>query len=63
MLVAAAVLAVSGVLFILLGKLGIGRLPGDFSWRGDRVSVFLPLGTMLLLSIVASILLNLFLRR
>lgn len=52
-----------GGLVLLLGKLGIASLPGDLSFRRGNVRVFIPLGTSLLLSIVLTILLNLFLRR
>ena len=36
----------------------IGRLPGDIRIERDSVRVFIPLGTMLLVSIVLTILLN-----
>ncbi len=39
-------LAAVGVAVLLLGKSGlpIGRLPGDFSWRGRNSTVYFPLG-------------------
>jgi Protein of unknown function (DUF2905) len=46
-----------------LAKLGVERLPGTFSWKSGNVTVFAPIGLMLLVSIVGTILLNLFLRR
>jgi len=41
----------------LAGRFGVplGRLPGDVSYRGKNVSVFVPLGTSILLSVVLSI--------
>ena len=54
---------VLGVLFLLLGRLGIDRLPGDFVFRRGNLTVYLPIGVMILVSIVGTILLNLFLRR
>jgi hypothetical protein len=41
----------------LAGRFGVplGRLPGDISYRGKNVSVFVPLGTSILLSVVLSI--------
>jgi hypothetical protein len=36
----------------------IGRLPGDIRIERDNVRVFIPLGTMLLVSIVLTILFN-----
>ena len=59
----ALVLLVLGVLFILLGHLGIDRLPGDFVFRRGNLTVYFPIGVMILVSIVATILMNLFLRR
>ena len=59
LLVIAAALAVAGALLLVLGKLGIGRLPGDIVIRRDGLTVLIPLGTMLLLSAVGSLLLYL----
>jgi hypothetical protein len=63
MMFAGAALALVGLLLWLMSKGGVSRLPGDLILRGDNVTVFLPLGTMLLLSIVATIVLNIILRR
>jgi hypothetical protein len=57
------VLVVVGTLAIAGIRLPFGRLPGDISITGDRGGLFIPLGTMLLVSIVLSVLFNLFLRR
>ncbi len=52
-------LFVLGLLVFLLGKVpGLGKLPGDILIRGERATVFIPLGTMLLLSILLTIILN-----
>lgn len=40
----------------------LGRLPGDFAWRGKHVAVFFPLGTSILLSVVVSLVLYLLAR-
>jgi hypothetical protein len=47
----------------VLGGLGLGRLPGDLHWRRGNTSVYVPLASGLLLSLVATLLLNLFIRR
>ncbi len=57
------VLAVVGVVLILAGRAGLGRLPGDFSLGGDNVRIYVPLATSLLLSLVATVVLNLLFRR
>jgi hypothetical protein len=51
------VLLIAGVLLLLLGRTGVplGRLPGDISYRGKNLSVYFPLGTSILLSIVLSL--------
>jgi len=59
----AVVLLVLGAVFLLLGRLGVDRLPGDLIFRRGNLTVYFPIGLMILLSIVGTILLNLFLRR
>jgi hypothetical protein len=55
-------LVVVGALLWLAGRLGMGHLPGDVVLRRGSVTVVFPLATSLLLSLVATILLNLWLR-
>ena len=54
-------LLVAGGVVYLLGRLGIplGHLPGDFAWRRKNVSVYLPLGTSIVLSLLLSLILYL----
>jgi hypothetical protein len=59
----AVVLLVLGGLFLLLGRLGLDRLPGDLVFKRGNITVYFPIGFMILISIVGTILLNLFLRR
>ena len=59
----AIVLLVLGGLFLLLGRLGLDRLPGDLVIRRGNLTVYFPIGLMILVSVVATILLNIFLRR
>jgi hypothetical protein len=51
------VLLIAGCLLLLLGRTGIplGKLPGDISYRGKNVSVYFPLGTSILLSVLLSL--------
>jgi hypothetical protein len=63
LLVTAVVLAILGLGALGLAKLGVDRVPGTLSWRSDNVTVFVPVGLMLLVSIVGTIVLNLILRR
>lgn len=50
-------LAVIGGVLLIAARFGLplGRLPGDVSYRGKNVSVYLPLGTSILISIVLSV--------
>jgi hypothetical protein len=57
------VLVVVGGLAIAGIRLPFGRLPGDIAITGERGGLFIPFGTMLVISIVLTLLLNLFLRR
>lgn len=52
-----------GILFVLIGRIpGLGRLPGDIVIKRENVTIFIPLGTMIVASIVLSVLLNLIAR-
>ena len=56
-------LIVLGGLFLLLGRLGIDRMPGDFVFRRGNATFYFPIGLMILLSVVGTIVLNLIFRR
>jgi len=56
-------IAVVGVL-VAVGAFGwFGRLPGDLRFEGERTSVLVPITSMILVSLVLTLLLNLILRR
>jgi len=59
LLLRGAFLAVLGLLLIFAGRLHLplGRLPGDFTWRGKNTVVYFPLGASILLSILLSLIL------
>lgn len=40
----------------------LGNLPGDIRYEGENFKFFFPLGTMILLSILASVILNIVIR-
>jgi multisubunit Na+/H+ antiporter MnhG subunit len=56
------VLVLGGILF-LVAKLGLNRLPGDFVYRGRNITVYVPIGLMVLVSLVASLVLHFLSRR
>jgi hypothetical protein len=51
------VLVAVGLLWPWLGKLPFGRLPGDIVIEREGMTIYLPLGTGLLLSVLLSALL------
>jgi hypothetical protein len=51
------ILLAAGLLWPVIGKLGLGRLPGDINVEGSNYSFYFPLMTSLLLSIVLSVIL------
>jgi DUF2905 family protein len=59
----AVVLAALGCVLLLISRFGISRLPGDIVIRGKDFTVYLPLGLSILLSLLLTILLNLFPRQ
>jgi hypothetical protein len=63
LLIIGIVLVVVGGLAALGVRLPFGRLPGDIAIEGERGGIYIPIATMLIISIVLTILANLFLRR
>ena len=57
LIVLGMVLVIVGVLLTLVGRthLPLGRLPGDFVYRGKNTSFYFPLATSLLLSVVLTL--------
>jgi hypothetical protein len=63
LLIGGLALALAGIAFLLLARLGVNRLPGDIVVRRGNFTLYAPIGLMILLSVVLTIVLNLFLRR
>lgn len=57
-------LVAAGAAVMLLEKLNIrpGRLPGDLVWRGKQTTIYFPIATCVLLSVILTLLMA-FLRR
>jgi hypothetical protein len=62
-LVIGVVLVVVGGLAAFGVRLPFGRLPGDIAIEGERGGIYVPFGSMILVSLVLTVLFNLFLRR
>ena len=57
------ILIIIGGLFLLGDKIPfLGRLPGDIHWQRKNFHFFFPLTTCIILSVILTILLNLFRR-
>jgi hypothetical protein len=64
MLIVVGVLtALVGALLLWVERSGLGGLPGDLVWRRGSLTVYVPLGLMIALSLLLTLVLNLFLRR
>ncbi|HLH20910.1 MAG TPA: DUF2905 domain-containing protein [Chloroflexota bacterium] len=63
LIVGGLIVVAVGLLFLLGSRVPfLGRLPGDFRWQRDGLSVYVPLATSLLVSVVLSVLLTLVFR-
>jgi hypothetical protein len=54
-----AVLVVAGVVLVGMGRMNVplGRLPGDIVYRGKNSTIYFPLATSILVSVVLTIVL------
>ena len=63
LVVVGLVVAAIGLLAVVGIRLPFGNLPGDIRIEGENGVIVIPLGTMAVVSIVLTLVLNLFLRR
>ena len=63
LLIVGVVLVVFGALAAFGVRLPFGRLPGDIAIEGERGGFYFPITTMIVLSVILTIVVNLFLRR
>ena len=54
------ILVVAGILWPLLSKVGIGRLPGDIIIRREGFSFYFPITTMIVVSIILTLIFRFF---
>ena len=63
LLVFGVIMAVVGAVLLFAPKIPwLGKLPGDFTYRGERFTFYFPLATCILLSVILSLILYLFRR-
>ena len=64
LVVVGVIIVIVGLVFVTGGRIPIlGHLPGDIVIHRDNVTILLPFGTMLLISVVASVVISLLGRR
>jgi hypothetical protein len=60
LLIIGVVLVGIGVVLVLAPRIPfLGRLPGDFRFERDGLTVYVPLGSMIVLSVLVSVILSL----
>jgi len=57
LIVAGAIIIVVGLLVMLLGRIGLFRLPGDLSFGGRNWRIYLPIASSIVLSILLTLIL------
>jgi hypothetical protein len=63
LVIVGVLLAVLGVVLVIAGKLGLGRLPGDIVIERKSFSLYVPVVTSIVVSIVLTLLANLLFNR
>jgi hypothetical protein len=64
LIVIGLLIAVVGLVMVFGSRIPVlGHLPGDITIKGENVTIFIPLGTMLVVSVLASLVLALCNRR
>jgi hypothetical protein len=60
LMAAGVVIFLAGAAVWLASRFGIplGRLPGDITWEGKNIKVYSPFATMLVISVILTIILN-----
>lgn len=63
LMLAGGSLLIIGLLLTLSGRFSwIGNLPGDLRWETDGFSVYVPFGTMIVISLLLTVVLNVIVR-
>ena len=64
LLVSGLVIAGLGVILLVSGRLPfLGRLPGDITISRDNMTIYIPIATSIVLSLLLTLVLSLFFRR
>lgn len=60
LVIAGLILILAGLLWPWLGKIPLGRLPGDIVINKPNMKIFFPVTTMILLSLLISLIIRIF---
>lgn len=63
MMIIGLVIAAVSLMILIVGKTGLGQLPGDFVWRRGNATFYFPMATSILVSLLLTFLINFFMRR
>jgi hypothetical protein len=64
LIVLGGIILLIGIVMLLAGKIPfLGKLPGDLSIKKDNFSLYFPVMTCIVLSILLTVILNLFFRK
>ncbi len=64
LLILGVLVAAAGIVLLVAGRMPwVGRLPGDLVFRRGGLTIYMPVVTCILISLLLTLLLNLFLRR
>ncbi|MEF3255434.1 MAG: DUF2905 domain-containing protein [Deferribacterales bacterium] len=57
------ILVLAGIVTTLFGKLGLGKLPGDIFYKKGNFTFYFPIVSSIIISIILTILINIFFRK
>jgi hypothetical protein len=60
LIIIGGVLLITGLLWPWLGRLPLGRLPGDIVINRPNIKIYIPITTMIVLSLLISLIMKLF---
>ena len=55
-------LVIAGIGLVVMAGVPLGRLPGDIIWRRGQTTIYLPIVTCLVISVVLSLIMTIFRR-
>ena len=63
LLIVGGIIVLTGGILLLGGRFGLGRLPGDIFLQRENFTFYFPIVTGIIISLILTLILNIFLRR